>query len=671
MTLSREQRDTGFLIAVVALAIGPHLWRVPLWAAGLCLALLAWRGWLAWRTQALPARWVLLLIAVGAAAAAKFSHGVLVGRASGLTLVSVLLALKLLEMHGRRDAFVVFFLGFFLVLTQFLYSQSMGVALWTLASVWGLLTALVLAQMPLGQPSLKLAAREAARTTAFGLPVMVLLFLLFPRIGPLWGVPSHSGSTGLSDEMSFGDVSTLALDERIAVRLRALEGQLPPPSQFYLRGPVLTVFDGQAWKPALSSPPPPDALVLSGAVLRYEMLLEPLRASVLPVLEHSPGQPGETWNLEGLTLRRSADLSWIAPRPMAETLRVEAVVVPPSGVQRGPFEAHASLRAARSLPAGLNPRLRAWSQDLRTRSGSDAAFVQAVLAHIRQSPFSYTLNPGVYGEFSPHGIDEFWFDRRLGFCEHYASAFVVALRAAGVPARIVTGYQGHDAERQDGWTVVRNANAHAWAEYWLPGQGWLRADPTAAVAPERVERGLALTAPSGVFRGAIDAVNPTLWAGLRRFAEGMDLRWQAWVLDYKREQQFKLLDELGFDSPDWTGLGQAAAGTIALLALLTLGWQHWRARRHDAWPQRLARVHRSLAQQGWDVAPNQAPLRWAQTVQGAGASPDVARALLALEAWRYGPDATAAQGWRAKLHEARRWRRWWRDWQRALKARRA
>lgn len=667
MTLTREQRDTGFLVGVVALAIGPHLWRVPLWASALALGLLAWRGWLAWRTQALPARWVLLLIAVGAAAGAKLSHGVIVGRSSGLTLVCILMALKLLEMHARRDAFVVFFLGFFLVLTQFLYSQSLWVALWTLASVWGLLTALVLAQMPLGQPSLKAAAREAARTTAFGLPLMVLLFLLFPRIGPLWGVPGQTTTTGLSDEMSFGDVSTLALDERVALRLRATDGQLPPPGQLYLRGPVLTDFDGKAWKPAAVGLAPPDALVLSGSVLRYELLMEPLRMNVLPVLEHSPGQPGETWALDGVTLRRTADLTWISPRPLSEALRVQAVAVPPSGVLRGPMAEHASLRAARALPPGLNPRLRAWAQDLRTQAGSDAAFVQGVMAHIRQAPFTYTLNPGVYGEFTPHGIDEFWFDRRLGFCEHYASAFVVALRAAGIPARIVTGYQGRDADLQDGWAVVRNSNAHAWAEFWLPDTGWQRADPTAAVAPERVERGLALSPPAGAFRGAFNAVNPTLWAGMRRLAERMDLRWQEWVLDYKRDQQFKLLDKLGFESPDWTSLGQAAAGTIALLATLTLAWQQWQARRRDPWPARLARVHGWLRAQGWPVAPHQAPLRWAHTVRDHGGPEAVAQALMALEAWRYGPEATPTRGWRQGWQEARRWRVWWRGLQQALR----
>jgi transglutaminase-like putative cysteine protease len=661
MNWTREQRDTGFLLAVVTTAVGPHLWRIPLWASALTLVLLAWRGWLAWRERPLPSRWWLLGIAVAAAACAKLTHGVLVGRVSGLTLVCILLALKLLEMHARRDAFVVFFLGFFLVLTQFLHSQSLWVAGWTLFSVWGLLTALVLAQMPLGQPSLRVAAREAARTTALGLPLMVALFLLFPRIGPLWGVPGQSGSTGLSETMSFGDVSTLALDERVALRVRALDGALPPPSQFYLRGPVLTDFDGQEWRPSAVPLIPQDALLLEGGVLRYELLLEPLRMTVLPVLEHSPGQPGETWALDGVTLRRTADLVWMAPRPLGETLRAPAVAVPPSGVRMGPLTEHVSLRAARALPANRNPRLRAWAQDLRAQTSGDLAFVQAVLGHIRQAPFSYTLNPGVYGEFSPHGIDEFWFDRRQGFCEHYASAFVVALRSAGIPARVVTGYQGRDALLQDGWAVVRNSHAHAWAEFWLPGQGWQRADPTAAVAPERVERGLALESPVGLFRGAVDAVNPTLWAAARQLAERLDLRWQQWVLGYKRDQQFQLLERLGFEKPDWNSLGQVVAITLGLGMALGLAWQAVLARRRDTWPRRLERVHAWLTRQGWSVPPHQAPLRWAQQVQHQDAPAPVVQALLALEDWRYGPQAEPPRDWRRRWREARRWRAWWRS----------
>ena len=663
--LNRETRDTLFLVGVVAACVGPHLFRLPLWAGAAVALLLAWRVALAWRAQPLPNRWVLMLVLVAACVGAKLSHGVLVGRASGLTLVAVLMALKLLEMHNRRDAFVVFFLGFFLVLTQFLHSQALWVALWTVVTVWGLLTSLVLAQMPLGQPHLKIAAREAARTTLYGLPVMVLLFLLFPRMAPLWGVPGAGASTGLSDQLEFGNMASIATDERIALRLRALDGRrLPPSSQVYLRGPVLTQFDGQTWR---SSPPGLFALrdawqPGNNPPLRYEMLVEPQRVPLLPELEFGPGQPNEVWNLQGLTLRRSTELNWIASRPITERLRFEHRAVL-AGAQLGPLREHPSLQAARALPPGLNPRLRAWAQQLA--QGRDTpALLAALLQHIREQPFGYTLTPGIYGEFSPHGIDEFWFDRRLGFCEHYAAATVVALRAAGVPARIVTGYQGLDPELQEGWAVVRNSNAHAWVEYWQAEQGWLRVDPTAAVAPERVEFGRRLAPPPGALQGAFDAIDPSLWRRLRQFGEGLDLRWQQWVLGYARDQQFDLLRKLGFSEPDWTALGHAVAIAIAALGLGSLGWARWRQREHNPWVRLHQRALLALQAAGLPAQAHQAPLRWAQLAAqhwGEARASDVVQQLQALEAQRYGPQSAAHPG------DALRWRRsWWAAFQRAM-----
>jgi protein-glutamine gamma-glutamyltransferase len=668
---TREQRDTGFLIGVVALTVAPHLLRLPPWASGLTLALLAWRGWLAWRGAPLPSRWVLLLLMVGTAAGAKLTHGVVIGREAGLTLVCVLMALKLLEMHGRRDAFVVFFLGFFLVLTQFLHSQSLTIALWTLITVWGLLTALVLSQMPLGQPSLRTAAREAARTTAFGLPAMVLLFLLFPRIGPLWGQGGASATTGLSDEMSFGQVALLATDDRIALRIRAIEGSLPPPRDFYIRGPVLTAFDGMNWTPRPTATVLPDALVLTGSVLRYELLAEPQRMQQLPVLEHSPGQPSETWAVsEALTLRRNADLVWMAPRAITEPLRLLTVAVPSSNAVMGPLTEHPSLNLARQIPRALNPRTQAWARELQARTADTPAFVQAVMAHIRREPYSYTLSPGVYGEFSPHAIDEFWLDRREGFCEHYASAFVVVLRSAGIPARVVTGYQGHDPLPQGGWLVVRNANAHAWAEYWVEGQGWLRADPTAAVAPERIESGSPLQTPAGVFRGAVEALNPNLWISLRELGENIDLQWRQYVLGYQRDQQFDLLKRLGVQQPNWDTLGYTAAYVIGGLALLGLLWQRWREHRRSPWQRHRARVQTRLKAKGIGALAHQSPLRWADAAmrQHGAAAEGVAQVLLELEAWRYGDEAATPSGWAGRWREATRWRDWWRRFNAAVSA---
>lgn len=674
--LSRETRDSFFLVGVVLLTLLPQLPRLPLWASGLVLAVLGWRTWLAALERPLPPRWLLVLLLLGAVGATKLTHGIVIGREPGLTLVCLLLAMKLLETHARRDSFVVFFLGFFIVLAQYLHSQALWVALWSLATVWGLLSCLVLSQMPLGQPSLKAAGREAARSTLLGLPIMVLLFLLFPRIAPLWGLPGQSGSTGLSDSLEFGQVADLAQDETIALRLRPLDGGvLPLSSGLYVRGPVLSQFDGRRWKAEPFSSPRAE-LQIDGPLLRYQALLEPQKLPLLPVLEMSPGQPGDSWSPRaGLDLVRSADLSWMARRAITERLVFEqSAALDPAAVRAGPLEWRPALRQLLQLPAGLNPRLLAWARaqaEGLPEAERGLRLRDRLFAHIRAQPFGYTLAPGVYGEDSPHAIDEFWFDRRLGFCEHYASAFVVAMRAGGVPARIVTGFLGADAETQDGWTLIRNSHAHAWAEFWVPGRGWLRADPTAAVAPERVDRGQLLQAAPGVLRGAMNAIDPTLWLRLRSLAESVDLRWQQWVLGYQRQQQFQLLEKLGFESPDWDSLGRAAAAAITLLVGLVWAWQRWQGRSRSPWPGRLNRVRSALARQALAAPAHQAPLRWAQPLP-----PGPLRdALLQLEHWRYGAPGTGTESGSTDLHglrawwaERRRWRAWWRQFQTAAQA---
>ena len=248
--LTRDCRDTLFLLATIAAVVLPHADHLPLWTTALSTAILGWRAWLAWRAKPLPGRWALVGVLLVGASLTWLTHRTLLGREAGITMLAVLMSLKTLELRARRDAFVVFFLGFFLVLTQFLYSQSLLMGLWMLLSVWALLSSVVLAQMPVGQPSLALAARLALRTTALGLPVMVLLFLLFPRIAPLWGIPAETlGRTGLSDQMAFGALSEIASDDSIALRLRFgadHQGAPPPPEARYFRGPVLSHFDGRA-----------------------------------------------------------------------------------------------------------------------------------------------------------------------------------------------------------------------------------------------------------------------------------------------------------------------------------------------------------------------------------------------------------------------------------------
>ncbi|MFY7863479.1 transglutaminaseTgpA domain-containing protein [Roseateles sp.] len=670
--LSREGRDTLFLLATIAAIVAPHGGHLPLWASAITALMLAWRGWLAWHSEPLPGRWVLVAVLLISAGLTWITHRTLIGREAGITLLVMLMALKTLELRARRDAFVVFFLGFFLVLTNFLYSQSLFTALWTLLSVWALLSAVVLAQMPVGQPSLALAAKQAARTTLYGLPVMVLLFVLFPRIGPLWGVPADSiGRTGLSNRLDFGAMSEIANDDSIAMRLR-FQGAPPAPQARYFRGPVLAQFDGKTWRPSpLQWPGRPDPLQTEGEALSYELTLEPLRLSVIPLLEMSPEPAGTERDLEGLTIRRSAELQWSAERPITERVRLTARAYSRyrHGPNPAPGQAALVLQNYLDLPAGYNPRTLAWAADLRRQpqfaqlneSQLTPALAQAVLQHIASADFTYTLAPGRYGEDTLHLIDEFWFDRRLGFCEHFSAAFVVVMRAMGVPARIVTGFQGMDPQPQDDFWIVRNSNAHAWAEYWTPHLGWQRADPTAAIAPDRILQGLALRPAPGAFAGALGQINPTLLLTLRRAWETLDNRWQQSVLNYSRQSQFDLLKTMGFESPDWQLLGKVSAVLIGLLALLGAAWSAWLQRPHDAWSRQRSRILSELHRLGVaDAAPHQGPAQWARLLSqthGNAAEP-AARLLLRLEQARYAPDAGEGLSYAAR-------RRWWREFRAA------
>jgi transglutaminase-like putative cysteine protease len=659
--LPRESRDTLFLLAVIGWTVLPHLGHLPLWCSLVTLGVLAWRARLAWTNGPLPGRWVLVAVLGTALALTYLSYRTLLGRDAGVTLVVVLMALKTLELRARRDAFVVFFLGFFLVLTHFLYSQNLLVAGSTLLSVWGLLTALVLAHMPVGQPSLATAAVLAGRTAAFGAPIMVLLFLLFPRFGPLWGVPQDGrAATGLSDTMEIGSITEVAQDDRIAMRVRFVD-PAPPPAQLYFRGPVLGQFDGRQWRRLEPTFGAADRLVAdlepSGTRLRYEITLEPTRLTTVPVLDGTLA----LGDVDGQTPRMGEDLQWTTRRPIFQRVRYEATADP--ALRHGPKELVLGLQDYLSLPAGYNPRTLAWAADLRRRpdlaTAEATALARVVMDHVRTAGFSYTLSPGTYGDAEGrHAIDEFWLDRRAGFCEHFAAAFVVVMRALDVPARVVTGYQGSDPAPVDGYVVVRNSTAHAWAEFWQPGVGWVRADPTAAIAPDRVARSLALRPAPGLVAGAFNAVDPALLARLRQAWEMLDNRWNQWVLGYSRNEQFDLLRHLGWKQPDWEDLGLLLGGTIGALSLAGALWAWWDRRREPPWPRLLAAMRRALRRIDLPAGEHEPPRQLARRVRerwGPAGEP-VAALLEELDALRYGRQARTAppREWRRRLDAATR-----------------
>ena len=657
--LPRETRDTLFSLVVIGGTIAPHLLHLPTWCGAMALALLAWRARLALTAGALPSRWIVTAVLLLAAGLTLWGERTLLGKEAGITMLVVLMSLKTLELRARRDALVVLFLGFFLVLTNFLYSQSMATGLWLLLAVWGLLTALVLAHMPVGRPPLARAAGVAARAAALGVPLMLALFVLFPRIGPLWGLPQDAaGRTGLSGTLRMGGVASLAEDDTIALRVRFL-GPAPPPERLYWRGPVLSNFDGREWTRLTPSFPastrPQMDLELLGAPVRYEMTVEPSRLPLLPLLEMTPDEPGAAPRIDGWRLALRPDAQWQVDRPVIERLRVEATAWPE--YRHGPRSAVLGLRDLVRLPPGFNSRLLQWVAALRAQpdlAGADApALARRLLQHIRDGGYIYTLEPG---DYEGDAIDEFWFDRKAGFCEHFATAFVVAMRAFDVPARIVTGYQGADPEPQDGWWIVRQRHAHAWAEYWQPGRGWVRVDPTAAVAPERVQRSFNLRPAPGLVAGAIDSINPALMIRLRYAWESVNNRWNQWVLNYSRGQQFDLLRELGFASPDWQDLAKLLIGLLCSGALAGAAWAWWDRRRQDPWQRLQRRVQQRLAALGVAVLPHHAPRERAARVRaGLGTRGEPLAALLeALDRQRYAEGRNPVHGWWRRFAAAAR-----------------
>ena len=637
-SLPRETRDTLFLLAVIGWVVFLQVGHIPWWCGLLTAGVLAWRTTLTLRGLPLPGwpwRIGLLALLLGATWA---THSTILGRDAGVTLIVVLLALKTLEMRAKRDAFVIFFLSFFMLLTHFFYSQTLLTAAGILIALMALLTALVNAHMPVGRPSLGQAARIAGGMALMGAPIMLVLFLLFPRLSPLWGTPGDdaAGRSGLSNSMRVGQIAQLVLDDNIALRVK-FEGSPPPQGQLYFRGPVLSDFDGAEWRPVRSGFPdalalPPD-LVVSGEAVRYEVTMEANRRPWLFLLEAATQAP----ELPGVRVRMTRELQWITDRPIGTLVRYQAQSH--TSFRHGPLEPAVALQDHIELPPGFNPRTLALAQDLRRQHGSNnTALINAVLDRLRTGGYTYTLEPGVYGQ---HTADEFWFDRRQGFCEHIASSFVVLMRALDIPARIVTGYQGGEVNGVDGFWTVRQRDAHAWAEVWLQGQGWVRVDPTSAVSPGRIGSLQRLTAPEGVLAGALRNLNPTLITQMREVWEAVNNRWSQWVLNYTQGRQLDLLKSLGFQSPNWTDLVTVLLGVVVLASLIGAGWTLWERQQHDPWLRLLRRARSRLNAVGIPSADHTPPRELARLVQQRwGAQADIAQWLLRLEAQRYSRPAS-------------------------------
>jgi transglutaminase-like putative cysteine protease len=621
--LSRDKQDTLLLVGAALLVIAPHFAHLPWWIGGTVCATLLWRVLLTLRGRRLPPVWLLLPIALVAMGGVFQSYGTLLGRDPGVAMLALLLAFKLLEMHAKRDLYTVLFLSFFLMLTNFFYSQTMLTGLAMAATIVVLLTVQVTFQYTGNVPPLGRRLRLAGRMFLLAAPLAAALFVLFPRFeGPLWGSPGDGGGTrsGLSDTMAPGTMTNLALSEDVAFRVR-FDGAPPAQDRLYWRGVVLSHYDGRTWTRIGGRlyRRDGDAMTLrvGGRPAPYEVTLEPSERRWLFTLELTP----PALDVPGERVGVSDELESFTVRPIHQRVRYRAAAYPDYSVQ--PSLDPALTGKWLQLPPGFNPKTRALARTLREGRADDARIVAGTLLLLRTKGFAYTLQPPLLGR---DAVDDFLFATRQGFCEHYAGAFVFLMRAAGIPARVVTGYQGGELNPVDGYMTVRQSDAHAWAEVWLKERGWLRVDPTAAVAPDRVRLGLGgalpRQAPFGI--AALGNDKDSWLARLRFHASAANNAWNQWILDYNPERQRNFLTELSARAVDWHTLA-------AVPALLALGWS-WRLlrarRRRNPVQTAWERFGVLLARHGVVRAPDEGPHTLARRV-AALALPDERKAAMA------------------------------------------
>ncbi len=553
------------LLAQIAV-IAPHLPRMPYWLIAICAACIGWRVIVYQGRWSYPGRWMKVLLVFGGFAGVGFGYGSLLGLEPWVAILIVAFVLKLLEMHQKKDAYTVIILGYFVALTEFLFEQSIPYTLYMYACITLITASLVALNQTKRNLSPKKTVIKASQMLLQAIPLMVVLFVLFPRIAPLWTVPleSNVARTGVSDNMSPGTIADLVQSDELAFRA-TFDGEIPAYRDLYWRGLVLSRFDGTSWlqeRPGLygrtiikgDNPTGwEDHLEYVGDPVAYSIIMEPTNQNWIFSLMLP--EPTET---KGLGLVR--DHRFYSFREVRNRFRYEVTSYLDyrTDANMGDFWKTLYTR----LPAG-NPRTRALADELRGVSTDNSDYVRRVLQMFAVGDYAYTLRPPlVEGEM----VDGFLFDTRRGFCEHFASSFVYMMRAGGVPARVVVGYQGGEFNRIGNYVAVRQYDAHAWSEVWIDGEGWRRVDPTSIVAPERINQGLeSAVSDEDTFLADVPLsfmkINALWFIELRLQMSAISHYWEAWVVGYTPSVQMNLLTEY-FGDLDRKRMGMILLGAF-------------------------------------------------------------------------------------------------------------
>ena len=570
--------------SAVAAALLPHVLHFPVWVSAAVAGAITWRLAAEQRGWALPPRALRLAAAAAATVAVLAGFRTLNGLDAGTALLAIMAGLKLTETRQPRDHAVLVFIGYFMCLATLLYDQTFPRLAYALLVMWLLTAALARVHRPVEANTPVRPFHLAARTLALGAPLAVVLFLFVPRVeGRFWAVPAHSAAhtTGMNENMNPGDVAELSLSDEPAFRVW-FTGPLPAPELRYFRMLVLEDFDGRGWKRVsnFADSGAPEILA-TGPAFDYRIELEPTNQEWLPGLDTVVEWPSALAARGRATQLVYFDRTVLERRLVTNRISYTLRSYPGAAVMPAGLPRDLTARDLAPPPPGRSPRTRALAESLRASAGSDRAYIDRVLERFRTEPFAYSLSPPVLGS---EPVDEFLFGTREGFCEHYASAFAVLMRAAGIPARVVLGYQGGDFNSYGGYLLVRQSHAHAWNEVWLAASGWTRVDPTAAVAPERVRSGRLSPELGGRDTSGWLEANFEWLRGLRAAWDATRTAWYDSIVSYDPARQARLLRALGLDSDGWQGLAIALAAGFGLAALALAAWLAWelRPRRTDA-----------------------------------------------------------------------------------------
>lgn len=570
------RNSLAWLLAAQIAVIAPHVGRLPIWVLAVCFGCIAWRIMVFQGRWSYPGRWIKTVFVLGGTIGIPLGYHKVYGLEPAVALLVVAYVLKLLEMHHKRDAYIVVLLGYFVAMTEFLFSQTIPWTLYTLLAVAMITAGLVGLNQTSSHTRPWVTFRTAMLLLAQSVPLMLVLFVLFPRVPPLWTVPlpSDVARSGVSDSMSPGDIASLSRSSDLAFKV-AFDGQVPPLNQLYWRGLVLTHYDGKTWtqepgwqrSPWLNGRTKPDwsgLIERLGDKVSYTVILEPTHRHWLFSLT-VPDLPGD----DNIAMLRDYRLGYREVIRNKLRYRVTSDLDYRLGKDISSYWAY----RATVLPDGIDPRTRQLAKELRAKSSSREDYINRVMAMYGDGGYAYTLNPPKLE--GANTIDQFLFDSKRGFCEHFAGSFVFMMRAVDIPARVVIGYQGGEFNQFGDYVSVYQYNAHAWAEVWISGKGWVREDPTSIVAPARIDQGLEAAVQK---EGSFLEDSPlsllgrnSLWlADLRLQLNAIGYYWDSWVVGYSSESQLELVRGY-FGDVDRSQVGMIMLGIFFTLLAVTGG----------------------------------------------------------------------------------------------------